>query len=180
MKTQNQDYSKPYLIENQSLITIFLTIPQSPLRKVSVSKYAHVSIILSLFPPGKKTIFCGGSVIDQKKTFHELCIKTLSRLLVINGENLSLNREMFWKKATKNDAELSRRLQSMKNPLAKRDFSKIADMMMMKMENKTSNVKRVIRMNWMMKREENEEEQQTSAVTEYEKKMNETALPILW
>jgi hypothetical protein len=128
----------------------------------------------------KKTIFCGGSVVDQKKTFHELCIKTLSRLLVINGENLSFNQEMFWKKATKSDTELSGRLQSMENPLAKKDFSKIADMMMMHIENKTSNAKRMIRMNRMMKREENEEEQQTSTVTEYEKKMNETTLPILW
>jgi hypothetical protein len=179
MKVQNQRCSELCNIEEEESISIFLTTPQSTQKRVTVNKHASVSTLLSLVPLGKKTVFSEGSVVDQKKTFEELNIRSHSRVVIINGENLTFDQEMFWKRVTKSDAELTERLQLMDNQIVKRELSRIVDLRMMRIEDKTNNVKRMIRMNWMMRREESEE-QQMSTVTEYEKRVSETALPMLW
>jgi hypothetical protein len=179
MKAQNQSYSDQCLIEDQNTIVIFVLTSQSMPKRTTVFQHATVSTLLSLLPPGKKTVFCGGSVVDQKRTFYELGIKSFSRVAIINGYNLPLKQEMFWKRTTKNDSELLEQLQLMDNLHLKRESSRIADLMMVRMENKRNSIQQKIRTNWMMRREESEE-QQTDTITEYEKKINETALPILW
>jgi hypothetical protein len=67
----------------------------------------------------------------------------------------------------------------MDNLYLKRESSRIADLMMIRMENKRNSMQQKMRMNLVMRREESEE-QQTDTITEYEKKINETSLPILW
>jgi hypothetical protein len=185
MKTQNQDCSESCHIEDQDPIVIFLTTPQSAPKRATVSKYANVSTVLSLLPPGKKTVFSGGSVIDQKKTFHELDIKSHSKIAVIDGENLSFNQEIFWKRATKKDEESTEQQYLMGNLQFKREFCQIIDIKMIQVENKTKSARKLIRMNMIMTGEEKEkekekEDQHMITVIEYEKKMNETALPVLW
>jgi hypothetical protein len=179
MNTQTENCSDSYFLKDQNTIIIFLTTPQSKSKRVTVSKYATVSILLSLLQPGRKTIFCEGSMIDQKKSFYELGIKQFSRVVVINEGNLSFKEEMFWKRATKNDTELLGQLQLMENLHVKRELDRMIDLKIMQIENNTKFARRMIELNWMMKREESVE-QQTNTVTEYENKINKNPLPILW
>jgi hypothetical protein len=95
MKAQNQSYSDQCLNEDQNTIVIFVLTSKSMPKRTTVFQHAAVSTLLSLLPPGKKTVFCGGSVIDQKRTFYELGIKSFSRVAIINGYNLPLKQEMF-------------------------------------------------------------------------------------
>jgi hypothetical protein len=179
METQAENFSGSYFLQDQNSIIISLSTPQSKPKRVTVSKHETVSILLSLLPPGRKTIFSEGSVIDQNKSFHELGIKQFSRVVIINEDNLSFKQEMFWKRATKNDTELSEQHQNMKNSHARRDLSRMIDLKIIQIENNTKHKRRMIELNAMMKREESME-QQTNTVTEYENKINENPLPILW
>jgi hypothetical protein len=147
--------------------------------KVHVLKNAPISTLFSLLPNGRKTVFFDGLVIDHHKTFSELGIESFSRFVILDGENISSNQMCFWKKVTLRDDESREQFQLIGDMMLKKEFSRICDLKLMHLENRSYHIKRMIKNNSVFNVEQNEE-QSISTIKDFERTMNGTPLPILW
>jgi hypothetical protein len=73
---------------------------------------------------------------------------------------LSFNQEIFWKRATKKDAESTEQKYLTKKSQIQREINRIIDIKMIQIENKTKNARKLIRMNRIMTGEEKEKKKE--------------------
>jgi hypothetical protein len=125
-----------YISENQNQkILIFVTFPNMIPRKVKVSSSNSIDTLFQFLPNGKKVVFYHGNIIYSSHTFNKYGISDYDRIAIIQEDQISIETEQFWKKATRKDFENKRIFEAFQDPKVQRTISCQQDRAMIQIEN---------------------------------------------
>jgi hypothetical protein len=83
-----------------------------------------IFVVNPIFPGQKKTYFFNGDILDPNRTFHDYRILNGDGIVTVPIEQMNLNAEIFWKKATKNSFKIKDRSNEIHDQITKRLFAK--------------------------------------------------------
>jgi hypothetical protein len=137
---------KEYFIQEIPLnkMQVIVTSPNTIAKKVRVLSSDPISVLFKLFPFGNKTVFYQGEIINTSSSFEYYGISDYDRIAVLNHDQMSLDTEEFWKKATKRDIDNKTIWEASQEPFLKREISRHQDLCFQKIENHSKNYQNLI------------------------------------
>jgi hypothetical protein len=177
----NKAGNESFVHEDQTnQISIYLSFPSMPTKKVNINTSKPISVLFSLFPNGDKTIFYHGEMIQSSNSFEKYGITNNDRIAIVPNQQISFNSEQFWRKATKRDLETKTELPLFNDPKMKLMVSRQTDLIFSKTENNSKSYQKLIcNMNFLIN-ESNKENSITFLNWNKCEIPNETSLPKIW
>jgi hypothetical protein len=118
----------------KNIILIFVCQPGFKGRKVSVNPTDPLFIVNVVFPGQKKVYFFYGKILNPVLTFHDCYITNGARIVTVPIEQMSINAEAFWKKATQNCSKDKNKLSVNNDQVSKRLVARNKDLVLLQEE----------------------------------------------
>jgi hypothetical protein len=166
-------------VPKDSLI-IYICAPSNQGRKVAVVPTDPLYVVNPIFPGEKKAYFFNGDILNSNRSFRDYGISNGDRIVTVPIEQMSLNAEAFWRKATRNSANDKDRLNLPHNRQTKYLFAKNNDLVLFKAESRPISNRRLMKNLMFLIDDKSSTYFKTNFTLDLPKGVSEEPLPSLW
>jgi hypothetical protein len=135
----------PDSVDSQYSLMVFICSPDNKSRKVSVIPSDPLYVVNPIFPGYKKVYFYNGEILDPNQSFNYYGITNDDRIATVPIEQMNINTELFWIKATKNSANDKKRFIGTSDEATKHLFEKNNDLILFKAESRANSNRRLLK-----------------------------------
>jgi hypothetical protein len=129
----------------KSCLILFVCAPSFQGKKVSVFPADPLYVLNPIFPGQKKVYFYNGELLNPNRSFFDCGLSNGNRIVTVPVEQMNLNVEAFWRKATKNSSTDKDRFSGCHNKATKLIFAKNNDLVLFKTESKPNSNRRLLK-----------------------------------
>jgi hypothetical protein len=166
-------------IPKDSLI-IYACSPSNQGRKVAVVPTDPLYVLNPIFPGDQKVYFFNGNVLNQNHSFRDYDISNGDRIVTVPVEQMNLNVEVFWRKATRNSSNDKERFTGIHDRQTQVLFAKNNDLVLFKAESRPASNRRLMKNLMFLINDKNYSVSKTNFSSFLPEKISEAPLPILW
>jgi hypothetical protein len=126
-------------------IIIYVCSPSHQGRKVSVIQTDPLYVVNPIFPGDKQVYFCNSDILNSNHSFEYYGISNSDCIVAVPVEQMNLQVEAFWRKATRNSGNEKERFTGFRDQQTKQLIAKNNDLILFKAESKTSSNRRLMK-----------------------------------
>jgi hypothetical protein len=180
MQTQTLQIQRATDVIPKNSLIIYVCAPSSQGRKVAVVPTDPLYILNPIFSGDQKVYFFNGDVLNPNRSFIDCGISNGDRIVTVPVEQVSLDVEAFWRKATRNSSNDKDRLNGFHDHQTKFLFAKNNDLVLFKAESRPVSNRRLMKNLMFLINDQSSSFSKTNLSFFPAEKISETPLPTLW
>lgn len=165
---------------SENSIMIYISSPNNQIRIAYVFLTDSIDILNSIFQGDQKVYFFNGNILNPHHSFGDCGISNGDRIVTVPVEQMNLNVEAFWRKATRNGADDKERLNGLNDCQTKFVFAKNNDLTFFKAESRPASNRRLMKTLMFLINDKSSTISNTNISFFPPEKISETPLPVLW
>jgi hypothetical protein len=161
-------------------IIIYVCSPSYQGRKVLVVPTDPLYVLNPIFPGDKKVYFYNGDILNPNHSFTDYGISNGNRIITIPFEQMNIQAEAFWKKATRNNANDKEEFSRIHDKQTKQLFARKNDLILFKAESRAISNRRLMKNLMFLIDDKSSTYSKTIIPSDSPTDVSANPLPILW
>jgi hypothetical protein len=161
-------------------IVIFVCAPSYQGRKVSVIPTDPLYVLNPIFPGDKKVYFYNGDILNPNLSFTDYGISNGDRIVIVPIEQMNIQTEEFWRKATRNSANDKEGFSGIHDKQSKQLFARKNDLILFKAESRATSNRRLMKNLMFLIDDKSSTYSKTIIPSNSSTDVSTDPLPILW